>query len=249
MKFWQSPIIPECKLSQQDLRDISESINQTYAPEEALLLPELVLMPVDPTSLYAYWGLNTENELNLSDEKLILRIFSVPELSEQQNHTQLSFDMTVSGLRNQQKILIPLAATAYSASIGVLNVDESISILATAEPILIPRASPVEQQTKPNLLTTAVVETGEQKSKPKQQIIHDSFAAEDNNGMLCTGMETYTVKNFNNYGYDLEVSLLEGANYAEFSEILKLANIAVATKKSQQSQLLNNNASAQGIIA
>ncbi len=64
MKFWQSKNNPQCKLSQQDLIDISEEINQKYTPFDNHHQPELVLMPVDPINLYAYWNLNSNQSIS-----------------------------------------------------------------------------------------------------------------------------------------------------------------------------------------
>ena len=109
MKLLQSRYNSQCKLSQQDLRDISEEIIETYAPHDNHQ-SELVLMPVDPVNLYAYWNLpenKTGNEINTEanpiDKQFALRIYTIPEHSESASNIKLSFDVKVDGLNNQQK--------------------------------------------------------------------------------------------------------------------------------------------------
>jgi len=150
MKLCQSRYNSQCKLSLQYLLDISEEITRSYAPHESHHQPELVLMPVDPVNLYAYWNLNdsdsnSDNIINNTSKPLALRIYSLPELSESASDIKLSFDIKVQGFQNQQKVHLPIAASAYSAVIGEINADNSFSTLATAETIHVPRDSPVTE--------------------------------------------------------------------------------------------------------
>jgi len=140
MTFWQSRYNPELKLSQQDLLDISEEITQAYAPDNSQLQSELVLMPVDPITLYAYWNLELGNQ---PDRQLIMKVYSNPELSEHSSSLNLSFDIKVSSFQGQQKIYLPIAATAYSAVIGEINADNSFRALVTSNIIQVPRETPV----------------------------------------------------------------------------------------------------------
>lgn len=99
-------------------------------------------MPVDPVNLYAYWNLESsepETPLNENNKPLSLRIYSLPELSESPSNLKLSFDVAVQGLRNQKKVHLPVSASAYTASIGIINPDNSFNILATSEAIHVPR--------------------------------------------------------------------------------------------------------------
>ncbi len=139
-KLLQSKYNPQCNLQQQDLLDISAAITQTYAPQIILHESELVLLPVDPINLYAYWNLNAEVV-----GTLVLRVFSLPEYSEHPSNIKLRFDVKVEGMQNQQKVHLPIAAMAYSAVIGELNADGSINVLATADTIDVPRLCPATE--------------------------------------------------------------------------------------------------------
>ncbi|MCF7972174.1 MAG: DUF4912 domain-containing protein [Methylococcaceae bacterium] len=140
MTFWQSRYNPQLKLSQQDLLDVSEKITQAYAPQDSHVQSELVLMPVDPVTLYAYWNLEISNN---SDRQFIMRVYSNPEISEQPNSLKLSFDIQISSFKGQQKIYLPIAATAYSAVIGEINADNRFSILVASGVVHVPRETPV----------------------------------------------------------------------------------------------------------
>ncbi|MDT8424623.1 MAG: DUF4912 domain-containing protein [Methyloprofundus sp.] len=141
MTFWQSRYNPQLKLSQQDLIDVSEAITQAYAPVDSHMQSELVLMPVDPVTLHAYWNIKDNNSIEPGGQ-LILRVYSNPELSEHPQGVKLSFDIKLSSFQSQQKVSVPIAATAYSAVIGKINADSSFSILATSEVIHVPRKTP-----------------------------------------------------------------------------------------------------------
>ncbi|GEM_PF-1073160 len=142
MTFWQSRYNPQLKLSQQDLLDISEEITQAYAPNDSYMQSELVLMPVDPVTLHAYWNIKNNTISNLGTQ-LIMRVYSDPTLSEYPSSLNLSFDIKLSSFQGQQTVSVPIAATAYSAVIGEVNADNSFSALVTSDTIHVPRETPV----------------------------------------------------------------------------------------------------------
>jgi len=142
MTFWQSRYNPQLKLSQQDLIDISKEITQAYAPDGSHMQSELVLMPVDPVTLHAYWNIKNNTISNLGAQ-LIMRVYSDPTLSEHPSSLKLSFDIKLSSFQGQQTVSVPIAATAYSAVIGEINADNSFSALVTSEIIHVPRETPV----------------------------------------------------------------------------------------------------------
>jgi hypothetical protein len=142
MTFWQSRYNPQLKLSQQDLLDISKEITQAYAPDDSHMQSELVLMPVDPVTLHAYWNIKNNTISNLGAQ-LIMRVYSDPTLSEHPSSLKVSFDIKLSSFQGQQTVSVPIAATAYSAVIGEINTDNSFSALVTSEIIHVPRETPV----------------------------------------------------------------------------------------------------------
>ncbi len=142
MTIWQSRYNPQLKLSQQDLLDISEEITQAYAPDDSHIQSELVLMPVDPVTLHAYWNIKNNTTINLGTQ-LIMRVYSDPTLSEHPSSLKLSFDIKLSSFQGQQTVSVPVAATAYSAVIGEINSDNSFRVLVASEIIHVPRETPV----------------------------------------------------------------------------------------------------------
>jgi len=141
MTFWQSRYNPQLKLSQQDLIDISEKITQAYALDDSHIQSELVLMPVDPVTLHAYWNIKNNITSNLGTQ-LIMRVYSDPMLSEHPSSLKLSFDIKLLSLQGQQTVSVPVAATAYSAVIGEINADNSFRVLVASEIIHVPREAP-----------------------------------------------------------------------------------------------------------
>jgi len=224
MKLWQSKHNPQCKLSQQDLLDISKDIIQAYAPHDTCHQPELVLMPVDPTNLYAYWKLkdNTDDAIKSVDKQLVLKIYSIPEISELSSNLQLSFEIKVDGFQNQQKVHLPVAATAYSAVIGEINTDDSFSALAAANTIHVPRENPVSEHSLNNAENTVKTSLIQDSHVSRSRMPEEHLVAENSehtlqtdpldeyNSVSCvytqdTQNEAFIVKNFNDYGYDLKV--------------------------------------------
>ena len=212
-------------LSQQDLLDISEEITQAYAPHESHHQSELVIMPVDPINLYAYWNLKDseiEDTISNTDKQLALRIYSIPELSEKSANIQLSFDIKVYGLNNQQKVHLPVAASAYSAVIGEINTDNSFSTLAASDTIHVPRENPVCEKAQndnegtpklsPKAENTFQNTIGNQESlspdsapffEQLNQILNSHITTQTN--IDETGSKTLLVQDFNHYGYDLQI--------------------------------------------
>ncbi len=242
MKLWQSKYNPQHKLPQLDLLDISEEITQAYAPHKTQHQPELVLMPVDPTNLYAYWKLKTsetENNISHAARQLALRVYTLPELSEHTGKLQLSFDINVHGLQNQQKIPLPVAASAYSAIIGEINADNSFSALATSEIIHVPREKPVTENSlyAPEIMerfahsleNSMATEHTPDKSPETENSQNDTFHPLQNSAIQDdtythvaahenTWSEPLILKNYNNYGYDLKV--FDNNSSLEFDAIL-----------------------------
>lgn len=268
MKFWQSRYNPQCKLSQQDLRDISEDITQAYAPHETHHQPELVLMPVDPINLYAYWNLKeneTDNEIKHIDKQLALRVYSIPELSEHSSQLQLSFDINVSGFRNQLKVHLPVAATAYSAVIGEINADNSFSALAISDTIHVPRENPVsENSNNDNGNTLAINQALEnnfvmpfttQASPVLEHNLNDSNTVQTSQTQedkFIPEMSTQSaqpsaiiLKNFNDYGYDLKV--YENESSPEFKSFLSKQDL-IKQLNTKKSNTVDKKTSGQGCI-
>lgn len=111
-------------LTSAELLVIGEEIRRDFAPKVSVNSPELMLLPVDPEHLYAYWNLE-ENSRPASDHALTLRVYSQPE-PQAAIHW---FDVAIDRLKTSQQISLPnFEETTYSAAIGkYYSTDEFIA--------------------------------------------------------------------------------------------------------------------------
>jgi hypothetical protein len=123
----------EIKLSPKELFDISEEIRQDFAPRASDNPQELVLLPVDPDHLYAYWNLGEDKPDTTptidSGNQLTLRIHSEPNKNSDITETKSWFDVAVDSPQAQQQVFLPMRTdeTAYSATIGKHYPDNSLA--------------------------------------------------------------------------------------------------------------------------
>ncbi|TAL54989.1 MAG: DUF4912 domain-containing protein [Methylovulum sp.] len=142
------------RLSPQEMFEISQEISRKYAPNMSTGTPELVLLPVDPSHLYAYWNLGDDKNITgLKEESanpLILRIYWRPDENAAISNTKIWFDVALDTFQSRQKIRLPIDGTAYSAVIGRLYPDNSLTVFADSNLIHVPfdkmRASPIQQR-------------------------------------------------------------------------------------------------------
>lgn len=223
MKRWQSRFNPQCELSRQDLLDISEDITQTHAPRAIHQQSELVIMPVDPVNLYAYWNLEgSEVDENIirDDRQFALRICSLPELSEYSANIKLRFDVSVQGLQNRQRIQLPAAASAYSAVIGEVTADCGFRALASSDTIHVPREKPtldVDKETviNSNIHNNKTITCDASRAAHstiteyiianREKTLLSKLATDDSIDTENIWYEALTLKNFKGFGYDLKV--------------------------------------------
>ncbi len=122
---------PQQALQTHELLAISTDITQRYAPHLPTRQSELTLVPVDPTSVYAYWNINSEQAGDL-----VLRVYATPA------SVRLMFDVPVSDLQNRQLIHLPSAGLSYAAVIAERDADNKLTILASADSISVPPLYP-----------------------------------------------------------------------------------------------------------
>jgi uncharacterized protein len=126
------------KLSPKEMLDISEEISQSFAPKASDNKQELVILPVDPDHLYAYWNLGNDEQKsaqkNDSGNQLTLRIYSEPQKTVAITTTKSWFDVNIKSAQAQQKIFLPSRTleAAYSATIGKRYADNSLAPLASS---------------------------------------------------------------------------------------------------------------------
>ncbi|MEN8261189.1 MAG: DUF4912 domain-containing protein [Pseudomonadota bacterium] len=143
MKFWHSRNNPKIKLLPKEMLEISQEISRDFAPSAKINVPELVLLPVDPYHLYAYWNLGEfkgeQVEKVNGEAQLILRVYWRPDDSIKIANTKLWFDVAIQSSQNQCKVLLPVDETHYSAAIGRRNPDHRFNAFAHSNLIHVPR--------------------------------------------------------------------------------------------------------------
>ena len=124
------------KLSPKELFEISEEIRLNFAPKASNNTQELVLLPVDPEHLYAYWNLD-DDKLNTtpkkdSENQLTLRIYPEANKNTDIGKTKSWFDVAIDSTQSQLNVFLSMRAheTAYRASIGNRFPDNSLAPFA-----------------------------------------------------------------------------------------------------------------------
>lgn len=142
------------KLSAKEMLEISEEIRQDFAPRASNNTQELVLLPVDPDHLYAYWNLgdgkpNTALKID-SRNKLTLRIYSEPDKNAEIAITKSWFDVAIDRYRAQQSVFLPARVheTAYRATIGKRDPDNSLAPFAFSNIAHVPFGKVIPNQFK-----------------------------------------------------------------------------------------------------
>ncbi len=119
MQYWQSKFSSNLKVSQQELLEVSTEISHKYSPEVAPEIPELVLLPVDPFHLYAYWNIEKAGGQTIMDhDSLILRIYWQSDISKQFMGKKQWLDYAISSYSHRKKLQVPYENTLYSGAIG-----------------------------------------------------------------------------------------------------------------------------------
>ncbi|MDO9106272.1 MAG: DUF4912 domain-containing protein [Methylovulum sp.] len=130
------------QISPEELFKISQEISLKFAPNTSAQIPELVLLPVDPFHLYAYWNIGeystTTSPKDGQPKPLILRIYWRPDENADVHNTKIWFDVALAENQARKKIRLPIDGTAYSAAIGVLSQDHSLTVYADSNTVHVP---------------------------------------------------------------------------------------------------------------
>jgi hypothetical protein len=124
----------------RELQAISEDIGRRFMPTAANTAPEILLLPVDPHHLYAYWNSPSQPSApELQARKpLTLRIYWRPDTKQELSPLNLHFDAPADNPENRKKIRLPIDDTYYSAALGRLNPDHSLEVLAHSNLVHVP---------------------------------------------------------------------------------------------------------------
>jgi len=143
-------------LSPKEMLDISEEIRLDFAPKASNNTQELVLLPVDPDHLYAYWNVAdcqpiTTPEID-SGNQLTLRVYSEANKNRAITKAKSWFDVALDSVQAQQKVFLPIRAdeTTYSATIGSRYPDNSLAPFAHSNITQVPLGKLFPNQAKDN---------------------------------------------------------------------------------------------------
>lgn len=149
--------------SVRELLAISEEISREFAPRPIQSRSSLVLLPIDPRRLHAYWLLGTssvktelntlaDNPKSVAEEQLTLRVFRQDEPSLTSNEAakpECWFDIAVAPAQTRQEIVLPsevaLAGAKYCAVIGVSHGGEDFTAIAYSNVANVPSPQVVRE--------------------------------------------------------------------------------------------------------
>ena len=145
-------------LSPTEMLGISEEISRKHTIKTSAGTPQLVLLPVDPDHLYAYWNPGQDRTILASKDdphEIVLRIYSQPDENTKAIATKPWFDIAIDNSRTQQKVLLRMHAnaSAYSAAIGKRYPDDRLTAFATSNLVHIPRISTTSYQPSDSAIT------------------------------------------------------------------------------------------------
>ncbi len=148
--------VAQYPLSPKEMLDISEEIRIDFAPKASNNTQELVLLPVDPDHLYAYWNVADSQPVSTpkinSENQLTLRVYSGPNKNMNIFAAKPWFDVAIDNTQAQQKVFLPIRAdqTTYSATIGSRNPDNSLASFATSNIAHLPLGKLLPKPAKEN---------------------------------------------------------------------------------------------------
>lgn len=147
-KISVAPPVSPSKFESNELLAISEEISRNFSPT---LTPEdqpkLVILPVDPEHLYAYWNI-PEHQIEQMDIKipdhgsLTLRIFNKAQPVHTETRPNDWFDIHITQLSMHQKVRLPprMAIGNFSATLGKSDIENTFAELVHSNHIYLPRA-------------------------------------------------------------------------------------------------------------
>ncbi|EIC29911.1 hypothetical protein Metal_2158 [Methylomicrobium album BG8] len=129
------------------LQAISEDIARRFMPTVSTVStaePEILLLPVDPHHLYAYWNSGTgqpPTPEHQEQKPLTLRIYWRPDAKQATIPLDLYFDVPADEAAHRKNIRLPIDDTHYAAALGRMNPDHSLEVLVHSNLVHVP-ASP-----------------------------------------------------------------------------------------------------------
>lgn len=150
---------PRLTLSSQDMLSISEEIRRDYAVHK-LYRPvqpasKIVLLPIDPGHLHAYWHLDDEHRRLKKDQVMMLRVHGTPEEAVNSDPMRDWFDLSVEPDCSQQQLTLPenMAGNHFWVELGWAQDDARFEPVVCSETVFAPRTPEVIREIKARRLT------------------------------------------------------------------------------------------------
>ncbi|MEI6333282.1 MAG: DUF4912 domain-containing protein [Methylococcaceae bacterium] len=151
---------PACQypLSSKEMLQISEEISLDFAPGVSNNTQKLVLLPVDPNHLYAYWNLGDapsgSTQKTDPGHPLTLRIYSEPDNLADALKKKPYFDVAVDGTQAKKHIDLPWHThqTSYSATLDNRYQNDNQAPLASSNITHVPLGKVMPHPDKARLI-------------------------------------------------------------------------------------------------
>lgn len=144
MRYWHSRHNSTLCLSSEEIQQISERTTADYHPLQGDALPEpryfpsLLLLPVDPCHLHAYWWI-LNGELETAQSPLMLRLFwRNGRVDPFENLPGRCWEIGPVANRADIKLRLPVAGAVYTAALGHGDPARGFVEVARSAPIDMP---------------------------------------------------------------------------------------------------------------
>lgn len=147
-RSWRSRYSPHLTFSPEQLRQVSQVIAEEFSPcGSDAAAPELVLMPVDPYHLHAYWHIDADDTPAVWKQRqpsgkndLRLRIYCRHEAQSGQATGEPWFDVAVGTEKNWCDVRLPLDNLRCRAALGTKSDSRPFTPLLFSNEIHAPKA-------------------------------------------------------------------------------------------------------------
>ena len=127
-------------LSTQELLGISQIISSGFAPSLKNTQPEVVLMPIDPEHVHAYWNLPESDLIEASNPELTLSLHPLAD-THPDDPKYAWLDFFINKRQDHQTLALPNASTSqyYYASVSQSYFDQPALTLASSNITQVPQ--------------------------------------------------------------------------------------------------------------
>lgn len=141
-------------LTSEQLLKISETIRSNFSERLTGVDPELVILPVDPYHLHAYWNLGDQSTTSLLSEnsnKLVLRFYWDSKWSS----ANCYFNVNINSTLSRRNIRLPADDSCYVGVIGLLDGNQNLKVLVKSNSVHVPRANSLPETETPPITELA----------------------------------------------------------------------------------------------